>query len=289
MIAQCFDSNYIHTGHKRKRARKQPRRADPETHSRCDLVVGGKDAPGSANEWDRPVNEPSPENASNLSSIFCEGGSENHDSFCPVCELSSWTDDNKILLCDGTGCRMEYHQLCLSPPMLSIDPSAKWYCPKCENQTVCGGHPVMVTCKSLKRRRVGQHGAGPFESAVSNRNAATSPPVESRACSCNGSNSTINISSNDYSNTSSRKSLRSSIKGESSFVRRTPRGLSKEMPSGTSRAGMTGVSAQTTTNSGESEGDERFLCVNFSFTFLCGYIFSVFPFRRFSGDTTTLF
>ena len=60
--------------------------------------------------------------------------SDDEPTHCAICLKSHFEHDNQILLCDGSGCNLEYHQLCLVPPLRILPDEDKWFCPKCVKQ-----------------------------------------------------------------------------------------------------------------------------------------------------------
>ena len=66
---------------------------------------------------------------------------EEEEAACHVCAHSrslerraiakTWIDGNWLLLCDGEGCNMAYHTLCLQPQLDAV-PEGDWFCPSCK-------------------------------------------------------------------------------------------------------------------------------------------------------------
>ena len=55
------------------------------------------------------------------------------ETACTVCNLN--TSPDKILLCDGDGCNLEYHMYCLKPKLKEV-PEGDFYGPCCRSKHV---------------------------------------------------------------------------------------------------------------------------------------------------------
>lgn len=68
-------------------------------------------------------------------SLIFPDGSVHHDHiYCAKCKLKEASEDNDIILCDGT-CNCAFHQKCLDPPLATEDiPSGDqgWFCKFCD-------------------------------------------------------------------------------------------------------------------------------------------------------------
>jgi hypothetical protein len=83
----------------------------------------------------------SPSNNNDKKPRFSEDDGDDDDSGislddlqCCVCFKSEASDDNDLILCDGSGCCRAYHVHCLDPPPSSDifdDEDADWFCPMC--------------------------------------------------------------------------------------------------------------------------------------------------------------
>lgn len=55
------------------------------------------------------------------------------DIFCAKCLKKESSDDNDLVLCDGT-CNRAYHECCLNPRLVAADlpEDEGWLCPACD-------------------------------------------------------------------------------------------------------------------------------------------------------------
>src|SRR6185312_1476563 len=56
--------------------------------------------------------------------------------FCKICQLGTETNDNKIVVCETSWCRVGFHQHCLTPALLTLPVvDEPWFCAICSDRT----------------------------------------------------------------------------------------------------------------------------------------------------------
>ena len=61
---------------------------------------------------------------------------EDPSDFCKICHLGTETNDNKIVVCETSSCRVGFHQHCLTPALLTLPlVDEPWFCATCSDRT----------------------------------------------------------------------------------------------------------------------------------------------------------